>query len=159
METSRSKEKKSCQTLGKKEMQTNLQVQWGPKRKIADTVLLRNWKREREREWKTVGLKGCEDFCDEGGGGEFKMERKSARKEMFVNGINERKFWERYQWEGNLGHSICIGPPDMIQIWKYLGCNFLHESHNPLVFQKNILRIYVYLYFQKRRINYGVIYF
>ena len=50
LETSRSKEKKSCQTLGKKEMQTNLQVQWGPKRKIADTVLFRNWKRERERE-------------------------------------------------------------------------------------------------------------
>ena len=31
-------------------MQTNLQVQWGPKRKMAETVLLRNWKRERERE-------------------------------------------------------------------------------------------------------------
>ena len=110
-------------------------------------------KREREREWKTVGLKGCEDFCDKGGGGGFKMERKSARKEMFVNGINERKFWERYQWEGNLGHSICIGPPGMIQIWKYLGCNFLHESHNPLVFQKNILRIYVTYIFKKEELT------
>ena len=109
--------------------------------------------REREREWKTVGLKGCEDFCDESGGGEFKMERKSARKEMFVNGINERKFWERYQWEGNLGHSIFIGPPGMIQIWKYLGCNFLHESHNPLVFQKNILRIYVTYIFKKEELT------